>query len=176
MTRESKKFRTAINGTSIRILGLAGVGAAAKITSAIPGVRGHIPEPFDIANHLGNVNVSTAAGALGGLLLGSLLSATRAGESNSENGLKRRTQAAMAAGGLAVGAAINAATETKYGISLMPEFTGWQDSTPGTTDFVYGTVVAGVSGLVGYGYEIQPIEPEAHSNSEQIVPAGPSVS
>jgi hypothetical protein len=116
------------------------IGLAGAILRTVPA-RGIFPEPFDVFNHVGNLNGSSVIGYAGGLYLGQFY-AERA-KTESKTSLMRRTRVAMAVGATVAGAALNAVSETKLGMSITHIGT-----TGDIVDYSYGVVTAAACGVL----------------------------
>lgn len=116
--------------------GLAIYGFAAFYGKTGVG-RGDLPEPFDLANHLGNFGPSVFVGTMvGSAVMGACemedeILGTEYLQSPS------RLKAGLLAGGLAAGALVNWYAESSYGVSLH-----YEDATNHVDfiDWVYGVI------------------------------------
>lgn len=121
----------------LRILPFAFTGLTALKFKETEGVRDHLPEPFDVPDHLGNVGHSLVPGFLAGLAAGKLY--TYFERNNSEDEAWRKTRIVKGMAGFCVGLAINAWAESKTGHSL----------TPDPIDMIYGTYAASTAAILG---------------------------
>ncbi len=121
----------------LRVLPFAFAGLTALKVKETEGVRDHLPEPFDVPDHLGNVGHSLVPGFVAGLAAGKLY--TYFERSNSEDEAWRKTRIVKGMAGFCVGLAINVWAEAKTGHSL----------TPDPIDVVYGTYAASTAAIVG---------------------------
>lgn len=121
------------------ILSFAGLGLL--LAKDIDGVRNILPEPFDIFDHIGNVNLSAQIGYLAGALTGVIY--TRNKNKLHQVLSERKTRGVMAVGAAATGICINGLVETKTGQSLIH----WQN-TADPIDFIYGAITATAMGAL----------------------------
>ena len=117
------------------------IGLAGSLVAAIPHARNHIPEPFDIFNHVANLNTSAPMGYAVGYLAGLLYSGRE--QQGTEEHVRRKTRGIMALGGLVAGVAVNTVSETKLGMSITHVGT-----TGDIIDFAYGTIAATALGAL----------------------------
>lgn len=156
MTEQANTFQLSSDENVIykRAVATGLLGSFLICIKSISGLRNHLPEPYDVVDHIGNVGGSLTAGLFGGLAAAVCIENTSLSRGN-KNMIKLRARSAMLAGGLGVGAMLNAYTETKLGLSINPIF---HDSTPDSVDFTYGVVAAGIGGLFGAKLEAAPIK------------------
>lgn len=112
---------------------LGAVHASILIIKDTDGTRGHIPEPFDVIDHAGNMSLSFSIGVIAALEVArrSLRQSSDTTIDYSSRPLRRK----MIGSGIAVGVALNAYVETNLGLSINPIF---GSSTPDMIDFAYG--------------------------------------
>ncbi len=132
MSSEDNEYATAEVDLSFRSLSVAGgVGIAAAIARGVSSLRDRLPEPFDIVDHIGNLNGSVPAGAFVGWIAGEMYAS--GAKAQPESTLRIKTRAIMALGGLAAGVAVNLVSETKLGMSIIH-----MGDDGNVTDFAYG--------------------------------------
>ena len=100
-----------------------------------PGAQHLLPEPFDFFSHSSNLSISAVAA-------GMTAAGVAIGPAESRGWSLRRTRTVAAVSAMALTTALNAISETKLGVTLLPFH-----STPDPIDFAYG--MAG--GAIGAG-------------------------
>jgi hypothetical protein len=118
--------------------------ASYPLTDIIFHLRNTLPEPFDYANHAGNV----MAGAAFGNLFGNLAAAAYVDLVPEDRQTAGRMRLAAAALATTVALAANAVVETRIGLSLTPESFAAFAGTPDAIDFAYGVGAAAITGAI----------------------------
>lgn len=111
------------------------------VASAMFNLRNRLPEPFDYADHAGNV----MAGITIGVTLGTVAANTYVNTVPEEQQTPSRLRLRAAAFATSCALAVNAVVETRAGQAIVPEFLV---STPDVIDFVYGVGSAAISGAM----------------------------
>ena len=112
--------------------------SVAKLHPANDKMRDILPEPFDIFDHAGNMNVSMQLG-----IAGAFAGAKIAEKFDALPSIMKR--AAVGMGSLAVLSA-NVISETRFGVSIAPDILVGRNTTPDKIDLAYG-VAAGAFGV-----------------------------
>lgn len=109
-----QRAKLEINLVASRFIVASTLALASVLLKDEPGFRNSLPEPIDVFDHSGNVNISLQAGVMAGLIAGNTYS-RRTGRKNGEVSTGR-TRKAMALAGLVTGVVINGLAETKVGM------------------------------------------------------------
>ncbi len=134
--------------TPKRILGTFAAVPLANLIKDIPGLRDKLPEPFDVVDHMSNVGYGLYPGYIIGSIAAKLSIFRQKRELIKPRSYvdEERTKSAMLVAGLAVGSILNAAVETRYGLSLFGDYKVSQ-STPDLIDFAYGVTATGLAAV-----------------------------
>ena len=132
--------RTKVTLFNLRYATAAVIGFAGMLTKDIPGTRNRLPEPFDLMDHVGNVNISWQTGAIAGLAIGAYAASTADMENRPLDVPKSRLL--MGVAGFAVGLVLNSFSETKFGLQVLDI---WNEITPDVVDLAYGTAATTAS-------------------------------
>ncbi len=138
-----KEVRNRVRIFNLRYVTAGIVSLAGILTKDIPGTRDRLPEPIDVMDHVGNVNISWQTGAMAGLAIGNYF-ANKAETENRHVDVPK-TRLKMATVGLAAGLLLNSFTETRFGLSVLDI---WGETTPDLVDLAYGTTAATASAAV----------------------------
>ena len=130
-----------------KILGTSAAVPLAHLIKDIPGLRDKLPEPVDVVDHLSNVGYALYPGYVVGSIAAALSLFRQKRELHPRSYVdEERTKSVMLVAGLAVGALINAAVETRYGLRLFGDYPVSR-STPDVIDFAYGVATTGVAAV-----------------------------
>ncbi|MCA9331356.1 hypothetical protein KC968_00270 [Candidatus Saccharibacteria bacterium] len=162
MIQTYKKAEAKVKHSVLRYSVIATSALAAVVLKEVPGSRDRLPEPLDISDHAGNINISLQLGYASGLAAGEIYS--RFVEASEPKEAARKTRAVMALAGFCVGLAANTATETKFGLSVVPGAYG----TPDATDLFYG--VAASTFAAATGPSIRGVDMSHFTNVDYIAP------
>ncbi len=137
-----ERIRAKIENSKKRFIASYAIGSYAAAIKLIPGVRGSLPEPWNIGDHIGNFHGSTVAGYLGALAVTRLF-AKEGVVDGSEKGAEWRLRIKMAIGAAASGSVFNLIAENKAAMSAIDV-----GNTVDPIDFAYGLIAATIVGTI----------------------------
>lgn len=138
-----EKAKTRVRHSALRMGVLYATSMSGLLLRSNPGSRDHLPEPFDLPDHIGNIDISSLLGYTSGLAAGQIYSSFE--QKCEPKEAIRKTRTVMALAGFCVGLVANAATETKLGLSFVPGTSG----TPDGIDLLYGVAASTIAATAG---------------------------
>ncbi len=130
---------------------LAGTVAWASLeilVSVVPGLRGALPEPFDLFSHAKNLKGGAPIAVLA-LVLRRGVELRRSGTSYLTRRQLRAFHRYWVPGVMAVAAFVNALSETRWGLNLIGS-RFFPETTPDPVDLIYSVVFAGAFAALGW--------------------------
>ena len=97
-----EKTKQKVKHNYLRYGVVAGTALTAVLVKDIEGVRDNLPEPWDVPDHLGNVNISLQAGYISGLFAGVIYSRYENEQGSTPVEARRKTRTIMALAGFCV--------------------------------------------------------------------------